>query len=240
MINKYFILFISGGRMKWSTRRTVGKVKAVKKKDDDPETRDFLMIYQYCLQLITDSVIASASVSAYTTSTIHSSYMNYTNEHPYADLSWNNTSGNGNNNSNISSSSSYNSRDNGNNNSNASNSNSGGSLNRNRNIAFNSNNNSSSNSSSGYKNHINSNNDSSDNNSPHNPTRNYELENLSKTVKQLWFTYLDVWSKCEYNILDVFANVKTTTNNICQSFTDAVECQQNDHPLFPSKPLLLG
>ena len=175
----------------------------------DGETVDFLIAYQFCLQLLTNSVSEAASNRFPDNSTMED-YSDYYSEHDKNNESTSHSS---------SSSSS-------------SNSNSNSAHNRtafNRSSSSNStNNNSSSNSSS-----------SSSNNqkkSSINLSNSSHVQPLAAVVKDLWDRYLIAWSHTKHDIINVFNNTKNQESD--EGTRNATEI--NLHPLYPSKPLLLG
>jgi hypothetical protein len=170
----------------------------------DGETVDFLIAYQFCLQLLTNSVSEAASNRFPDNSTVED-YSDYYSEHDKHNES---TSHNNNSSSSSSSSSNYNR------------------------TAFNrssssTNNNSSSSSSSSSGNQK---------SSSINLSNSSHVKPLTAVVKDLWDRYLIAWSHTKHDIINVFNNTKNQESD--EGTKNATEI--NLHPLYPSKPLLLG
>jgi hypothetical protein len=175
----------------------------------DGETVDFLIAYQFCLQLLTNSVSEAASIRFPDNATMED-YSDYYSEQ---DKSNESTSHSSSSNSNSSSSSS--------------------SYNNNR-TAFNR----SSSSSSSTNNTSSSSNSSSSNQkrSSINLSNSSHVKPLTAVVKDLWDRYLIAWSHTKHDIINVFNNTKNQESD--EGTKNATEI--NLHPLYPSKPLLLG
>ena len=62
------------------------------------------------------------------------------------------------------------------------------------------------------------------------------IESISAVVKQLWTGYLDAWSRTNENITTVFDN-KGVPEPLSKFEANKYP---SDHPLHPSRPLLLG
>ena len=156
----------------------------------DGETVDFLMAYQFCLQLLTNSVAAAAS-SRFPDDSTTEDYFNY-----YSECGEQNES----------SGSSSNDINRGN---------------------------SSNSSGSGSSRSSSSNNQKR---SSINLSNSNHVEPLLAVVKDLWGKYLIAWSHTKHDIINVFNNTKNQETD--EGTRNASEI--NLHPLYPSKPLLLG
>ena len=196
----------------------------------DGETVDFLMAYQFCLQLLTNSVTAAAS-SRFPGDSATEDYSNYYSENEKRNDSSNNSGSSSNainrgalNRGSSSSSSSSSNR---------------GAFNRGGSSSSSSSSNSGSSSSSSSSSSNNNNNNSSDNNQKRsniNLSNSSHVEPLLAVVKDLWGKYLIAWSHTKHDIINVFNNTKNQESD--EGTKDASEI--NFHPLYPSKPLLLG
>jgi hypothetical protein len=170
-----------GGQIRHNTR-SIGQKPKKGANIPKADTVDFLVAYQFCLQLMTKSFVAAASSS---TSTAYSS--EYDQEH-YTEWDYLHESSKSSSSSSTSSSSSSSSSNSKNNNRDASTS--------------------------------------------------RHIESISSVVKDLWSGYLDAWSKTKFNITSVFDNKGVQEEELNRKFDRAQ--QINDHPLYPSRPLLLG
>ena len=186
-----FELMKVSGRMRGKYRPVVKGPPRIKQVTPDAETVDFLVAYQFCLQLLTNSVVAAATQRFPADSSFDRDVEYYTE----AD---NNASVNSNNNNNSSSSSS---------------------------------------SSSSALNGKNTRNNFGTRHSSRNLLSNSKhIESLSVVVKELWDGYMSAWSLSGCNITAIFDNKGVEDNEPDRA--DASEL--NRHPLYPSKPLMLG
>ena len=188
----------------------------------DGETVDFLIAYQLCLQLLTNSV-SEAAANRFPDNSTMEGYSDYYSEHDKN----NESTSHGNSNSNSNSSSSNNNRTAYNRSSSSS--------------STNDNSSSSSSSSSSYNNDSSSNSSSSSSSSNQkrssiNLSNSSHVKPLTAVVKDLWARYLIAWSHTKHDIINVFNNTKNQESD--EGTRNATEI--NLHPLYPSKPLLLG
>lgn len=183
-----FELMKVSGRMRGKYRPVVKGPPKIKQVTPDAETVDFLVAYQFCLQLLTNSVVAAA-IQRFPA---HSSFDKDVEYYTEAD---NNASVNSTNNNNSSSSS------------------------------------------SSALNGKNARNKSETRRSSRNILSNSKhIESLSVVVKELWDGYMSAWSLSGCNITAIFDN-----KGIEDPDPDKADASElNRHPLYPSKPLMLG